>query len=377
MDVKPKTSLKVGFIGGSHLSAVGRVHRIAIETDQRMQLVAGCFSRDEKVSKHTADEYRIDSTRAYFNVSKFLIKEQSNLDAVIILTPQDQHLNHILQVIEAGVPIICEKTLVEKSEDALIIQRKNQGFISVISNYTGYPMVRELRHMISSGGIGDVQQVFIEMPQEGYTRKLPTGAPMMPQKWRLSDGYVPTISFDLGSHIHMLVSFLTGAKPIELVAIQRSRGNFPEVIDSVHCIARYSSNIDVNISYGKTMLGYRNGLRIRVFGNQGAIEWLQENPEVLSCADNKGLRYCIDRTSEKSAVACQPRYQRFKAGHPAGFIEAFANYYYDVADALEHFGSCREYSKNPYVFGLEESLEGLRMLEGIARSSRSKAWEVV
>jgi predicted dehydrogenase len=238
-------------------------------------------------------------------------------------------------------------------------------------------MVRELRHLIKSGAIGEVQQIFIEMPQEGFGRKSSSGAAIIPQKWRLRDEYIPTVSFDLGSHIHMLVSFLTGERPSELVAIQTSRGNFPQVIDGVQCIARYSSNLDVNICYGKTLHGCRNGLHIRVFGKQGAIEWFQENPELLNCADDKGLRYCIDRTSEKISIACQPRYQRFKGGHPAGFIEAFANYYYDLADALERFITFGEYAHNPYVFGIEESLEGLRMLECISRSSKSKAWEAV
>lgn len=373
--------LKIGFVGGSHRSAVGKVHRIASEMDKRFELVAGCFSRDRDVSHQTAIEYGVSVDRTYFSLPALIASEAANLDAIIVMTPQDQHHEHVALLLDSGVPVICEKALVASADQAEDISEriiKNEHFLAVTYNYTGYPMVRELRRLIRAGRLGKIHQVLLEMPQESFSRISPAGLPLLPQEWRLRDGEaIPTLSLDLGVHLHMMVRFLTGERPEEVVALSSSRGNFLEVIDTVHCLARFSGGIDCNIWYGKTALGYRNGLKIRVFGDLGAAEWVQENSEILLLADNSGGRHSLDRTSREVEVACQPRYQRFKAGHPAGFIEAFANYYFDIADALTHRYDPSAVVFSEYVFGVEESLEGLRMLEAIERSSHSQQWEKV
>jgi predicted dehydrogenase len=175
----------------------------------------------------------------------------------------------------------------------------------------------------------------------------------------------------------MMVKFLLGSKPQEVVAIASSRGNFPEIIDNIQCLVRYSDKIDCGIWYSKTALGYRNGLSLRVFGSKGSAEWIQANPEYINYANNVGGRYVLDRASSGIQIANQPRYQRFKAGHPAGFLEAFANYYVDIAEALNKYKESRGGNLSDYVFGVKESIEGLEMLEAITRSSQSRKWEAV
>ncbi|QDC44303.1 Gfo/Idh/MocA family oxidoreductase [Methylophilus medardicus] len=379
MTVQEK-KLRVAFLGGAFDSAVGRSHRIAIEMDQCFELVAGCFSRNDKKNRDSAIKYGVNPERAHKNVHDLIAYESSNLDCVIILTPQDQHLEHLKICLEAGIPVICEKALVCTSTEAEHIQRlleNRKGFLAVTYNYTGYPMVRELKNMVDSGMLGAIQQIHIEMPQEGFARLTTDGNPMTPQSWRLHDGSIPTISLDLGVHLHMMVRFLTGQKPEELVAISASRGNFPEVADNVNCLVKYSNNIDCSIWYSKTAFGYRNGQRFRVFGDLGSAEWVQENPEYLSFADNSGGKYILDRTSNFSKVANQARYQRFKAGHPAGFIEAFANYYFDIAESLRSYLQDSKRQNHEFVFGVKESVEGLKMLEAISRSAVNKKWEVI
>lgn len=372
--------LKVAFVGGAYDSAVGRSHRIAIGMDHRFELVAGCFSRNAERSRNSAIKYGIEPSHAYSDLDELLNEEAGMLDAILILSPQDQHFEHVMGCLNAGVPVVCEKALVGSSSEALKIQNllaKKNGFLAVTYNYTGYPMVRELKRMVEVGALGKIQQIHIEMPQEGFARLSAEGDPIIPQDWRLHDGFVSTLSLDLGVHLHMMVRFLTSATPEKVVAISSSKGNFPEVVDNVSCLVRYSGGIDCSIWYSKTAYGYRNGLRVRIFGDQGAAEWVQENPEYIYYADNAGGKFCLDRASKSIHVANQARYQRFKAGHPAGFIEAFSNYYFDVADALHdyyYFGRCEF---NQYTFGIDESLQGLLMLEAIARSSFSNNWEPV
>lgn len=372
--------LNVAFLGGAYASAVGRVHRIAVEMDQRFELIAGCFSRNARTSKDSALKYGIDPDRSYHRLEHLLAGEAGRLDAVVVLTPQDQHGEHVLACLEAGVPVICEKALVASAREAVAIRDRvasRAGFLAVTYNYTGYPMLRELKRMVEVGRFGKIQQVHIEMPQEGFARLDADGAPIVPQEWRLRDGVVPTLSLDLGVHLHMIVRFLTSQSAEEVVAISSSFGNFRQVTDNISCLAHYSGDLVCSIWYSKTAFGCRNGLRVRLFGEKGAAEWVQEDPEYLHVAYSSGTRIIVDRTYQDIEVANQARYQRFKAGHPAGFIEAFANYYYDVADVLERFLDGDKSFRNDYVFGVEESLEGLRMLESIARSSASKNWERV
>lgn len=372
--------LRIAFLGGAYDSAVGRVHRIAVEMDQRFELVAGCFSRKDETNRSSALKYGIRPERAYSSLDKLIDEEVGKIDAIVILTPTDQHVNQLVTCIDAGLPVICEKALVTTSDEATIVVDRlamRDGFLAVTYNYTGYPMLRELKHMIAAGRLGKIQQVHMEMPQEGFARVGDNGTPMVPQAWRLRDGRIPTISLDLGVHLHMMVRFLTNERPEEVVATGNSYGNFKQIVDNVSCLARYSGDLDCSIWYSKTALGYRNGLKVRVFGECGAAEWVQENPEYLQLADRSGGRFVIDRGSNDIRISNQPRYTRFKVGHPAGFIEAFSNYYYDTADVLEQYLADNVVRRHQYVFGIDDALEGLRMLEAIARSSISKCWEKV
>ena len=126
--------------------------------------------------------------------------------------------------------------------------------------------------------------------------------------------------------------------------------------------------------FSKTALGQRNGMKVRVYGEAGSAEWLQEAPEYLHFADNLGHRYLIDRSSADVEVCSEMRYTRFKAGHPSGFIEAFANYYNDIADALSSYITTQSASDNPYLFGIDETLEGFQFFDAIAKSSSDIKW---
>ena len=367
--------LSVAFLGGAYESAVGRVHRTAVEMDQRFELVAGCFSRNPETNQQSAARYGVIPSRTYDDLDDLLERESSRIDGILILTPTNQHKSQVMRCLATDVPVICEKALVTCSEEATDIRAlllERAGFLAVTYNYTGYPMIRELRHMIAQGRFGKIQQIHIEMPQEGFARMSNNGNPIVPQDWRLHDGPVPTISLDLGVHLHMMVRFLTGEKPMEVAATSNTYGNFAQITDNVSCIARYTNNLNCNIWYSKTALGYRNGLKLRLFGESGAAEWLQENPEYLHLADNHGRKMIIDRASDVE-ISSQNRYMRFKAGHPSGFIEAFANYYFDTADSLGAYLDNNGHY-NPHVFGIDEALEGIKMLEAIADSSSNKCW---
>lgn len=370
--------LSLGFIGGSLYSAVGYAHAVSASMDNRWTLAAGCFSTDKVKNFQSSQMYGIAPNRLHDTWQDFLKKEKRNVDAVAVLTPTPSHYDIVTACLNEGIPVICEKSLVANSADAkavLDLRDQKKGFLAVTYNYSGYPMIRELRSLIRNGALGKVLHFQAEMPQEGYIRVDAHGKKPVPQSWRLSDGNVPTIHLDLAVHLHHLIHYLIEQKPIEVVADQDSYGWFPEVIDNAGCLCRYSEGIKGQIWFSKSALGHRNGLRLRIYGTEASAEWFQACPEdvVLSYAD--GRRVILDRAAT-SKVAGLQRYNRFKAGHPAGFIEAFANLYSDIADCLQQYKKTGHWQSDN-VFGAELALEGLQMIESMVKSVDAKTWQAV
>lgn len=368
--------LQIAFLGGGINSAIGRTHKIAAEMDGRFKLVAGCFSRQPLVNAQTARCYGVDDSRVYGNIEEMLSAEQGCLDAVVILTPIHQHVAAVSACLQAGIPVICEKALASSSEHVNLVKDlldDNKGFLAITYNYTGYPMVREMRSLVRDGYFGRLLQVQVEMPQESFLSLDSDGKPRMPQAWRLKDEGISTVSLDLGTHLHSIVRFITDQKPEQVVGQSNSNGYFNDVVDTVSSMVQYSSGMQGNFWYTKAALGSRNGLKIRIFGDQASAEWLQENPECVMVADNKNGRRILDRACKGLKEASFERYNRFKAGHPAGFIEAFANYYWDLAEALhEHLKGM--VLTSPYVLGVSEAIEAAYLFEAIEESSRERRW---
>jgi predicted dehydrogenase len=344
--------------------------------DDRWELVAGAFSRHPDVNAETGEQWGIDPDRVYGSWAQLVEREAGRLDAVVVLTPTPQHDEQVLALLEAGFDVISEKALAgssQSADDLHAAARSARRFLAVTFNYSGYPMVRELRARVRAGELGRIVAINVEMPQEGFLRVNADGDPIQPQDWRQRDGSIPTVSLDLGTHTHHLTNFILGTDPVELVATQAHHGQVASVADYVSCIARHPDDVDVDMWYGKCALGHRNGLRLRVYGEIASAEWLQTNPEELRVADARANVRVLDRVSPGTLVANESRYERFKVGHPAGFLEAFANLYWDLADGLVEFretGGC----SSPYVYGAAQAADGLRMLEAIAESSKRREW---
>jgi predicted dehydrogenase len=200
------------------------------------------------------------------------------------------------------------------------------------------------------------------------------GEVIKPQTWRLSDCSVPTVSLDLGVHLHAIIGFLTGKKPLKTIGMASSHGHFKEIVDSVSCMIEYTDGMQCNMWFTKAALGNRNGLKVRVFGEKGSAEWLQMEPEFLRISDNRGDVRIVDRASSGIIESNKLRYARFKPGHPSGFIEAFSNYYEDVYDSLKNYIEQKTLIPNEYVFGAAEAAEGLRLFEAVQLSLVHQAW---
>jgi len=374
MDVY-KEPFKLAFIGGAINSAIGYTHYIASQMDHRFVLKAGCFSRNRENNQRTALTWGIEPEHLYSDWKELLSNESEYIDAVVILTPTPNHYEMIMESLSSGYAVISEKALAMSPQEGMEICRKieeKKAFFAVTHNYTGYPMLRELQSMINEGKLGKITHLNIEMPQESFARLDPEGNRPKPQDWRLKDNTIPSVSLDLGAHLQHMIYFLTGENPVSLVADQSSFGWFEDIVDDVTCLARYASGMKTQMWYGKSSIGHRNGLRVRVYGTEGSAEWYQMQPEDLIYHTIKGDRMIIDRASMVS-VASQLRYNRFKSGHPAGFIEAFGNLYVDIADKLQQYLIDNNHNIN-WTYDAIQATKGLEVFEAIKKSSDERKW---
>ncbi len=369
--------LVLGFIGGGLNSAVGYTHYTSSHLDGLFRLEAGCFSRDEATNRSTAERYSVDPSRTYATWQQLVEAEKGRLDAVVVLTPTPSHAEIVAALLEAKLPVICEKALATSAAECAAIARsvqEHQGFLAVTYNYSGYPMFRELVARCRSGELGRLHQIQVEMPQEGFLRHQAGSQGPSPQAWRCVDYAVPTVSLDLGVHLHHLVDVLSGGlKPLKVAAAQSHTGLVAGVIDNVNVLTLHEQGLVVNSWYGKTALGVRNGLRVRVYGSEGSGEWLQCEPERLCLAHADGANSVLDPGTRGLLEANQPRYQRFKPGHPGGFIEAFANLYADIASALRLRKGIGLGPSGP-VLGANHALEGLQWLEALHQAAGAGTW---
>jgi len=344
--------IRVAMIGGGVNSAVGRVHEIAMKMDNEFDLVAGCFSRNPEFNAESGRQYNVPANKLYPSAEALIDAVAHEVDAVVIATPIKSHAQYIHLALDHNLRVISDKPLlanVQECKELLARIHPDNTQVFSIFNYTGYPAVREMKRRVESGAIGSVFKVMVEMPQDSYMRLSNQNKTHAIQAWRLEDGDISCVSLDLFVHLHSLVNFVCGNTPVAVNAWQRAITNVsPGLIDEVDAVIQYSNNLMVNAWYGKA-----------------SLQWHQESPEMIEAADEAGNRMLLDRISTGSEITAQPRYNRFKAGHPSGFIEAFANYYTDIAQAM------RNEKLNAYTLSTGVAAEGLALSQAIAQASAS------
>jgi predicted dehydrogenase len=363
-------TLKLGIVGGGVNSAVGKVHIIASQLDNRWEVVGGAFSKDPKVNEKTRDQWGFKN--GYQNLEE-ICENPSDFDAVALLTPTPHHFEQAVKLLESGINVVCEKALAMNSRE--IQELSNVSKITgkklfTTYNYSGYPMVREIKRQIQSGCLGKLLHIRIEMPQEGFIKTLPDGELPTVQEWRKVDLELPTVSLDLGVHTQNLSYFVTEKRIKSLVSHSGQKGWNTKVVDFVETLADFDDGLTGSFLFGKAFLGSRNGLRISVFGSESSLQWAQIYPDELIKSHKNGQLELVDYASPILLEASKDRYQRFKPGHPNGFIEAFANLYMDIAEALIF----PELEYGEFLMSPDQAMRDLIELEGMKESNDLRSW---
>ena len=368
--------IRIGFIGGGANSFIGYTHRLAARFDNRFDFVAGVFSKDIKKSILFGTSLGLDKDRCYKNYKEMALKESQRVDgieALGIMTPSGDHYKIAKPFIENKVHIVCDKPLTATIKDAKKLKKlveKNKIVFALTHNYSSYPMLREAKEVIKKGKIGNINLINVEYPQ-GYTVDVKKKNEKKILKWRLDKNLSgpSMILSEIGTHAYHLLRYVTGLEVDELSAEVNSLSSEITIDDNAFVIMRMNNSARGMIWVSSAATGGENGLKIRVFGNKGAVEWFQDDPNNLKFTEiNKPLKI-ITRAS-RSVSKFSLTSSRLAAGHPEGFFEAFANIYTEFADAIHK----KILKKTEYTFpNIEDGLRGIKFVFTAKKSSNNNA----
>jgi len=361
--------LRFALIGGGPGSFIGPVHRIAAELDREIELVAGAFSSDAERSRAAGLSYRIDPARAYSDIATLLAAEAQRpdgVDFVTIATPNHHHLPAARAALEAGVAVLSDKpataTLAQARTLAAVISQTGTPY-ALTYTYSGYPLMREARARVAAGAIGSIRKVVVEYPQ-GW---LAADTDSKQAAWRMDPdkaGPGGCIA-DIGVHAFHLAEFVTGLKVVRLLADLGSVVPSRTLDDDCQLLLRFENGARGVLLASQVMLGERNGLRLRIHGDRGGLDWRQETPNTLLIHHADG-RTEIVQAGDASLGPDARATTRTPGGHPEGYLEAFANIYRDFARRLRGENA-------PLLPGIADGLRGMALIDTAVTASREEA----
>jgi len=371
--------IRLGMVGGGRGAFIGAVHRIAARLDDQYELVAGAFSSDPERSAASAADLGV--ARSYGSFAEMAQKEarrKDGIEAVAIVTPNHMHAPVAVEFLKRGIHVICDKPLTATLPEAKKLAKTAEAsgvVFALTHNYTGYPMIRQAREMIAAGALGDIRLVNVEYIQDWLAEPIEsTGQKQADWRTDPARSGAGGATGDIGTHAFNLANFVTGLTLHELSADLQSFVPGRRVDDNGHIMMRYTSGARGTLWCSQVASGQENGLRLRIFGTKGGIEWEQENPNYLWVAPLGQPKYRLTRGGPGSGDAAA-RMTRIPSGHPEGYLEGFANIYAEAARAIiaRREGVALD---SAVVFpGLKEGLEGVAFVDACVRSSkRNGAW---
>ena len=379
-DSLPKNKkIKIGFVGGGPSSFIGYTHRLAARFDNRFEFVAGVFSRDKKKSIDFGSSLGLDPSRCYANYSEMAKKESKRSDgieALGIMTPSGDHYKIAKLFIENKIHIICDKPLTATVEDAIKLQKlvkKHKIVFALTHNYSAYPMLREAKNLVEKGKLGKVLLINVEYPQ-GYTVGIKKKDEKSTLKWRLDKKMCgpSMILAEIGTHSYHLLRYVTNLEVKEISAEVNSLSPEISVDDNAFLILRMNNKARASIWVSSAATGGENGLKIRVYGNKGAVEWFQDEPNHLKFTElNKSTKIITRASNDVSDFSLKS--SRLAAGHPEGFFEAFSNIYTEFADCI------LSNKKTNHTFpNIEDGVKGIKFIFAAKQSSNNNSkWEKI
>lgn len=376
--------IRMGMVGGGRGAFIGAVHRMAANLDGMIELVCGSFSSDAEKSKESARDLFLPPDRAYASFAEMFARERllplgERMDFVSIVTPNYMHYPVAKLALKSGFHVMSDKPMTFNHKEAVELQKlvRQTGLLfGLTHNYTGYPMVKEARSLVLSGKLGKIRKVVVEYPQGWLASRLEASGQKQAD-WRTDPkrAGASCCMGDIGTHAENLAEYITGLQISELCAELTTFVKGRKLDDDGNVLLRFKGGARGILFASQISIDEENALRIRVYGEKGGLEWRQEEPNTLLLKWPDQHRQLV-RTASKGALlsqACSLN-TRLPAGHPEGFIEAFANLYRNYALALDSRLQGKkpkpEYLDFPNV---DDGVRGMAFIEAVVASSKRGA----
>ena len=367
--------LKLGIIGGGPNSWIGHVHRISSRFDDKYEIVAGVFSRASKQSTSFGKSIGVSEDRCYSNYLTMANKEslrKVKIDVVSIMTPPGSHQIIAEKFIDKNIHIISDKPFAADLKQAKSlfnkIKKNKKIKYALTHNYSAYPMVREAKVLIEKGKIGKVEDINFEYVQdwsEGKTINKKNSRKMF--RWKLDKKIVgvSTVLNELGSHACHLAGYMSGLKTKKVFADITQVSKTVKMDNNAKVLIEFDNGAKGMFWTSCTARGGVYGLRIRIFGSKGSLEWVQNDPTYLKYNPSKGAVRILERGFHDASFS--KKFSRIKFGHPEGYLDAFSNIYREFAESLKS-------KKRTFYPNEDDGYETAKFIDACKKSSKSKKW---
>lgn len=375
--------LRMGMVGGGKDAFIGAIHRIAANMDGLIELSCGALSINPDVAKDSARSLFLPEDRCYATYEEMISKESKlpadkRMDFITIVTPNFAHFAPAMMALEHGFHVMIEKPMTFSLEEAKELKKKVEDtglLLGLTHTYSGYPMVKQARSMVQGGALGKVRKIYVEYPQ-GWLSKLSEREGNKQAAWRTDpkrSGKAGAMG-DIGTHAAHLAEYISGLKITKLCADLNIVVEGRALDDDGAVLLKFDNGASGVLMATQIAAGEENALKIRVYGENGGIEWAQHEPntllvkwldkpmEVLRAGGNYS-----DRLSSFAVHNC-----RTPGGHPEGYLEAFGNIYRNFALTLSARLEGKQPTKEMLDFpGVEDGVRGMAFIENVVASSRS------
>jgi predicted dehydrogenase len=372
--------LRMGMVGGGPGAFIGPVHRLAAEMDGKIQMVAGAFSQSPERSREAGVRFGIDPTRAYASYQEMIASESKRadgIDFVVITTPNHLHLPIALAALDAGIPVMSDKPATATYSEAISLQAavaKSGLPYGLTHTYAGYAMVREARSMCAAGKLGKIRKVAVEYLQ-GWLSKPIENTGHKQAAWRsdpAQSGLGGAIG-DIGTHAFHLLEYITGLQVTAINATLRTVVEGRRLDDDCNAFVRMSNGATGTLACSQVATGELNDPNIRIYGETGSLHWRQMDPNRLIVKSLDGPEQVYHAATSylgKDALAVV----RTPAGHPEGYLEAFAVLYREFADGLVAWKEGKADAFPATLPGIEAGVRGMRFIDRVIQSNRDESW---
>lgn len=375
--------LRMGMVGGGKDAFIGAIHRHAAFMDGLIELSCGALSINPEIAADSARSLFLPEDRTYLTYDEMIKKESQlpadkRIDFVTIVTPNFAHFAPAMMALDNGFNVVIEKPMTFTLDEAKQLKKKVDEtglYLCLTHTYSGYPMVKQARHMVQAGVLGKVRKVYVEYPQ-GWLSKLTEREGNAQAAWRTDpkkSGKSGCMG-DIGTHAAHLSEYITGLKITKLCADLNVMVEGRALDDDGNVLLRFDNGANGVLMASQVAAGEENALKIRIYGEKGGLEWAQQEPntllvkwldqpmQTLRAGGNYG-----DRLSSFATMNC-----RTPGGHPEGYLEAFGNIYRNFALTLSAKIDGKEPSKENFDFPkVEEGIRGMAFIDNVVASSQS------